>query len=106
MAFHGYIIAMGINKLPSLGDYFKDDKYFRNNFISEIFSKNEFKNIYRNIHLVDNERVTPKESPEYDKLYKTRPIISHLKRVFKENVKVGTQITIDESIIKCKGNLN
>ena len=90
MAFHGCIIAVGINKLPSLDDYLKDDKYFNNNFISDIFSRNEFRDIYRHIHLVDNEKATPKESSEYDKLYKIRPIINHLKKVFKENVKIGT----------------
>lgn len=55
------------------------------------------------MHINDNENEQRRDSPEYDKLYKLRPMISELNKVFQqETVNSNTQ-SIDECMVKFKG---
>ena len=100
-AFHGVILCMGINVLPNLLDYFQNDNFFRNDFITKIMKRDEFTHVYRNFHLVNN--LTTDSS---DKMYKIRPLLDLLKIKFNQNMEKPSELTIDESIIKCKARIS
>ena len=50
-------------------------------------------------------RVPDHRDPEHDKLYKIRPIVSHLQNKFGAVYKCEKNISIDESMIPFKGRL-
>ena len=78
-AYFGFMILMGINKLPALVDYWKADPIFHYAPIASRIARDRFFDISRYLHFADNTQLVPKTDPSYDKLGKVRPIIDHLK---------------------------
>ena len=78
-AYFGFMILMGINKLPALVDYWKVDPIFHYAPIASRIARDRFFDISRYLHFADNTQLVPKTDPSYDKLGKVRPIIDHLK---------------------------
>ncbi|CAG5005368.1 unnamed protein product [Parnassius apollo] len=62
-----------------------------------------FKQILRCLHLNDNSKQPARSDPAYDKLYKIRPLLTLLNRVFQENAHNSSSQPIDESMILFKG---
>ena len=57
--------------------------------------------MYTNIHLAD-EKALSKDQPDFDKLYKLRPIIEILKASFQKRYNVGQNVSVDEAMVKGK----
>ena len=47
---------MGINKLPSVASYWEVEKYFGNDGIKNVMTRQRFQDILQNLHFVNNEK--------------------------------------------------
>jgi hypothetical protein len=82
-AFVEFSILMGINQLPAIKDYWKND-YLHYGPIADRIPRDRFLEISRYIQKVDNSTLQPRGSPGHDRLGKVRPIIDHLSTKFAE----------------------
>ena len=72
--------------------------------VSNIFSRGRYVQLKCYIYFCDpHMRVPDRHFPEHDKLYKIRPIVSHLQNKFDAVYKCEKNISIDESMIPFKG---
>ena len=58
--------------------------------------RNRFQEILRFWHANNNEEEPPKDSPDRDRLYKLRPVITHLQDRFQNVYTPEKEIAIDE----------
>jgi hypothetical protein len=68
-------------------------------------SRDRFKGIISILHLSNNAMQPDRDSPDYDRLYKVRKLLTNLNRHFEENAEMETIISVDEQMIPYKGNL-
>lgn len=101
--FLGLNLLMGIKKLPSYRDYWSSNFAIRDNFISSVLPRDRFVWLLGNIHLNDNILMPKRDQPNYDKLYKLRPLINKLSETFLSSLKPTKNQSIDESMIRFKG---
>lgn len=103
LTFLGINILMGIKKLPSYRDYWSNNIQLNDPYVSQLMNVNRFSFILGNLHINDNTKEPPRQNPNYDKLYKLRPMISILNNNFKKFWKLYKNQSVDESMIKFKG---
>ena len=102
-AFLGFSILMGINVLPSLGDYWQRDKTLRYAPVADRISRDRFRDISRYLHFVDNDTLPPRGARNHDRLGKIRPLINHLTKEFTELYNPHKEVEVDEPKIKFQG---
>ena len=102
-AYMGFMILMGLVKLPSLRDYWKKDRVFHYPPIADLISRDRFLAIHRYLHFTNNETLSTPGSHDYDKLGKIRPIITAISERFAAIYEPGKNISIDEAMIPFKG---
>ena len=106
MAFIGMNIAMGIVSLPKLDQYWSTDPILSHPWFRTIMSRDRFREILRYIHVVDNTQAPSRSDPNYDKLWKVRPLITALEKNYRELYSPHQQLSIDESMIGTKCRLS
>ena len=104
------IIMNNIVCLPRFERYFQAKQqskwYASAPGVSNIFSRDRYVQLKCNIYFCDpHMRVPDCRDPEHDKLYKIRPIVSHLQNKFDAVYECEKNISIDESMIPFKGRL-
>ena len=102
-AYLGFMLLMGVVHLPSLYDYWKNNEVYHYSPIASKISRNRFLQLHRYLHFVDNSKVTPPGSPEYDRLGKIRPVAEILSESVAAIYEPGRNISIDEAMIPFKG---
>lgn len=93
---------MGLINLPNIQDYFSTKWDKRIPFFRDVFHKNEFVNIFYNIHF--NHDV--QGQPNKPKGFLIMPIVQHMKEMCKLFYTTGNNIAIDESTISFKGQVS
>ena len=78
---------------------------FHNDTFSYIISGRRFELLMIYLHLKNSAQQTPRSSPDYDKLYKIRPLLDHLIESFQSVYVPNREIAVNESIISYKGRL-
>ena len=58
-----------------------------------------FKIILQFLHFHDNSTMLPQNDPQYDRLYKIRPVLDHLHEKFQEVYKPWQAVCVDESLL-------
>lgn len=101
--FFAINILMGIKHLPSYRDFWSSRLELRDSYISSLMSRSRFDWLLSHVHLNDNSMLPTRNSPNYDKLYKVRPLLDILSHSFQEFYKPSKEISIDESMILFKG---
>ena len=101
--FIGFLFGISINKVAEINDIWSSDWVVACPAFACFFTKDRFWALWTNIHLADNEKAPPKESPAFDKLYKVRPIMKILGKSFQENFNLGQNVSVDEAMVKGKG---
>lgn len=101
--FLGINIMMGVKRLPSYRDYWSSNPQLNVPYISSVMTVVRFGFILGNLHISDNSTEPKKGDPNYDKLYKLKPLLSTLQKTFKTNWKPSKYQSVDESMIKFKG---
>ena len=79
------LIAMSIQKLPCLKDYWSSDWVFSVSGFSKVIPRNRFLDIKNNIHLRDNTKMPRPGDINFDKFFKVRKFIDDLKTNFQIN---------------------
>lgn len=102
-AFLGINLLMGIKRMPSYKDYWSSCPELHDSFISSIMTVKRFGWLLGNIHINDNSLIPDRSSPNFDKLYKVRPLLEHLSNKFAQCLLPSKEVAIDESMIKFKG---
>lgn len=102
--FLGLLIIMGLHQLPRIRNYWSRNKIFYTEVVANTMPRNEFYRIFSALHLADNtkQKKFPKSSEKF-KLFKIFDFVQLLKKNFQANFTLGTNISIDESMIKFKG---
>ena len=84
-AFLGVTLLMGINKLPTMKSYWSVHEGFGNSLIQKAMTRARFLEILQYINFADNHKeLPPKESEEYDRAWKLRPLFDHLGKHFQD----------------------
>ncbi len=94
---------MGINSLPSLEDYWKEDKVYHYRPVADKIPRARFREISRYTHYVDNSTLSLPGSPGYDRLGKVRPLINFLQTQFRIINTPGRELVVDEAMIMFLG---
>ncbi|CAG4953735.1 unnamed protein product [Parnassius apollo] len=102
-AYLGILIMMGLNPLPDMELYWSNDPFYNNAEILKIMPIKRYKKITENLHINDNEKEPNRNSPEYDKMYKLRPMIQELNKLFQQETGNSSKQSIDECMVKFKG---
>ena len=96
-------ILMGVVRRPSYRDYWSSNPQLRDSFIASLMPVNRFGWFLTNLHLNNNVLQPKSGEPNYDKLYKLRPLLETLSRTYREYYNPGQYQSVDESMIKFKG---
>ena len=104
-AFIGVNIIMGIDKKPTIYQYWSTDPFLGNPGIQSTFSRDRFEALCRYLHLHDSQQMPEREDPSYDPLYKVRPLIDLCQRTFRNHLEPGQDLSIDDGMIRYKGRL-
>lgn len=103
-AYLGFMILMGINKLPCIYDYWKEDPTYHYSPIADRIPRGRFIEISRFLHFTDNaSNAVQNTDPLYDRLWKIRPVINSLSKKFLEVYNPHSVCSIDEAMIRFKG---
>lgn len=102
-AFFGILIFMGFHPLPSMKLYWSNDENFHIERIARIMPLKRYLYILRHLHLNDNSKMPERGSDKFEKLYKLRPLLNHLKETFPKLYTPSRNLSIDESMIGYKG---
>ena len=104
--FLGICILMGIDHLPSIKSYWTSNTHLCHPGISEYMSRDQFCQIWRYLHLVDNQQMPRRNDPEYDRLFKVRSFLNCLIPKFKANYNPSKNRTVDEAMLPYRGRLS
>ncbi|CAK1584920.1 unnamed protein product [Parnassius mnemosyne] len=88
---------------PDLELYWSSDPFYYNKEIADVFPIVRFKKITENLHCNYNETEPLRGSTDYDKLYKVRPLITELNKVYQSEACNSVIQSIDECMVKFKG---
>ena len=102
-AYMGFMILMGLVKLPSIRDYWKKDELYHYSPIASRISRDRFYELHRYLHFADNSKLAPPGSPDYKKLGKVQPVIDSLSHSFQAVYTPGENVSVDEAMIPFKG---
>ena len=109
-AFLGVSLMMGLNKVPSLHQYWSQKDLYYNKAIASKISRDRFLAILRYIHFVENNPPnttttdTSRPSPlSADQLWKVRPVISAILDACQSNYHPHREQAIDEAMVGFKG---
>ena len=103
MAYMGFMILMGIVKLPSIPDYWKRNEIFHYEPIASRITRDRFFEIQRYIHFSGNSTLADPGTDGYDRLGKIRPVIEMINEELLTLYHPHKEVSIDEAMIPFKG---
>lgn len=99
--FLGLIIWMGLDKKPTLRDYWSTHVCYKNDIAAQCgISRNRFEAILHFLHVADNE-----SHDNDDKLYKIHPLVQLMNKNFQKWCIPQENVCIDETMIPFRGRL-
>ena len=103
-SFVGIQLAMGMVQLPSMYDYWSTNPILGAPRIVRGMGRNRFCSILSHLHLNDNSRMPGRSDPDYDKLYKVRPLLERIRLNSQASYQPHQQLAVDEAMILFKGH--
>ena len=103
LAYFGFMILMGLVKLPFIYDYWKKDEIFHYSPVASPISRDRFFELHRYLHFEDNSALSPPGSPDYDRLGKVGTIIGMLSDRFSAVYNPMREISVGEAMVPFKG---
>lgn len=97
--FFGIALYMSVIKLPRTRCYWRPD--IGNATIRKCMTINEFETLKSVIHFNNNENLLPREHPDYDNLFRIRPLLTELNTRC-SSVPMENKLSIDEQICATK----
>ena len=74
--------------------------------IADVMGKSRYQKINQYFHIRDNTEAFPKTDPQYDPLFKVRPLLDFVKEKSHAHYNPGREISINEAMIKSNGRLS
>ena len=96
----------GIHRMLETAMYWSSDPLLWVSAIADVMSKGRFRKLSQYFHLNDNSAAVPKGQPEYDALFKVRPLLDAITVNSRAHYFPGRDISIDEAMIKFNGRLS
>lgn len=104
LAWFGILILMGLKEFPHIRCYWAKKPFYNCPVISEVMTRRRFEAIIRCVHLVNNEDVvTDKSSPEFDKIAKVRWLCESFATLSQALYNNDRVCTVDEIMVPYKG---
>ncbi|XP_069832245.1 piggyBac transposable element-derived protein 4-like [Dendropsophus ebraccatus] len=104
--FWGILLSMGLVKKPTIRSYWVSDILYATPMYATIMSRTRFEVLLKFLHFNNNSLCPPAGSADYDRLYKLRPVVSHLNQRFSQLFTPDKELSIDESLVHFKGRLH
>ena len=104
MSFVGILLAMGIHRLLSLRDYWSQHTLLGVPGITSGMSRNRFLELLSNLHLNDNDKMPARDSPLFDKLYKSTATARESASKYTGTLQPHQQVSVNEAMILFKGH--
>ena len=102
-AFIGFVILMGVAKLPDLYDYWSTSEVLHSFPVASRIPRKRFLELRRFLHFVDNSTLVGHGEEGYDRLGKIRPVIEAVRQSFLGSYSPHRECAIDEAMVKFKG---
>lgn len=96
---------MGLNRKNELRSYWSTLPIYHMPIFSSVMPRTRYLMIMRFLHYNDNTQCPPRNHPNFDKLYKIRPLINYFSEIFPQLFTPDQHICVDESLIKFSGRL-
>lgn len=103
--FLGLTLNMGLTQINEVQAYWSTNPIYHMPLYSSVMSRTRYEMIMRFLHFSDNSLCPPRNHPEYDKLFKIRPLINFFSQKFAQLYIPEKHICIDESLILFTGRL-
>ena len=100
-AYFGFMIFMGINRLPEIRDYWCNSECLHYSPITDRITRDRFEQITRFLHIADDDTLPARGG--YFRLQEVDPVISTLKENFRTAYYPNREVCIDDAIIPFKG---
>ena len=91
---------MGIHKLPRIGYILSRDGLLGIPEVQKHMTKTRFWQIWSNLHVVDDDKVSPSDTGLTRKF---QPVLEVLSSTFLSNYSPGQELSVDEAMVKYKG---
>ncbi|VDI78546.1 Hypothetical predicted protein [Mytilus galloprovincialis] len=94
---------MGLIKKATISEYWNRKHSSQSTpWFRKVFTRNRFQLLLKFLHLVDNRKIAPRNSPSYDPTAKFKPIVDHFNLKAKKHYSPSQNLSIDESLIGTK----
>ncbi|XP_036453719.1 piggyBac transposable element-derived protein 4 [Colossoma macropomum] len=105
----GLVIYMGLMPLKRFSDYWSEKSIYNLPFPRSVMSRNRFLAITWNLHLCnlekDEENMCKKGTPEYDRLFKIKPLYTDLLSACQTYFQPSRELSIDERMVASKARI-
>ena len=102
-AYIGLNIFMGIDSKPHYNMYWSTDEFIGNAGFKKTMTCNRYEKLTQYFHVADRQSEPERRSPNYDRLFKIRPIMNTVKETSYKYYKPHREMAIDEGMIKFAG---
>ena len=101
-AYFGTCVILSIAPSRQLRHVFSSDPYINNAGLRNVFTLRHYSKISHYFCCSDKSVEPPKDSNMYDKLFKIRPVVETMQKLFSKYWSYGSNVCIDESVIPMK----
>ena len=101
-AYLGVCVILSVNPARQLRHVFSSEPFLNNTVLHSVFTLWHFTKINHYFCVSDKTKEISKDNPGYDKLFKVRPVVEQLQRLFPKYWEFGHNICINESVISIK----
>uniref|UniRef100_A0A672JWH4 PiggyBac transposable element-derived protein domain-containing protein n=1 Tax=Sinocyclocheilus grahami TaxID=75366 RepID=A0A672JWH4_SINGR len=106
--YFGLIFYMGMVKLSSINDYWRQGSLCSVPFPATIMSRDRYRTISWNMHMshpaADKENDKKKGTDEYDWLFRVKPLMDTIRLACKTIYHPRRNLAVDERMVACKAN--
>ena len=102
----GCCVIISVNPARQLRHIFSSEPYLNNMGIRNIFTLRRFTRIGHYFCVSVKSLEPPSDSNSFDKMYKIRPIVEHLNKVFPRYYHYGAHVVLDESTVAMRSRDN
>ncbi|XDV34811.1 hypothetical protein PO909_004929 [Leuciscus waleckii] len=106
--YFGLVFYMGMVKLSSISDYWRQGSLFSVPFPATVMSRDRYRTISWNMHMShpagDRENDRKKGTDEYDRLFRVKPLIETIRLACKTTYHPRRNLAVDERMVACKAN--
>ena len=90
--------TFSIHHLPEVDMYWSLDPLLRGPAIADVMGNDKYQKINQYFHIKDNTKALPKTDPNYDPMFKVRPLLDLVKEKSHAHYSPGQEISINEAI--------